>query len=148
RPICWNVRGNRNRCGLRHVEQRLMRMQREDRAHAKVRRTELDHTDRRITVLDGKRERTGHEGSTHPLEFRDRNTSIGNERFGSAADRSMGCTHPYHAGHQRAQLLVAEFCATGINVPECSTSFVDCGLAHWLGAMSSQTSSSRRSYFF
>src|SRR5262249_28735972 len=135
RPARRDVRWNRDHCGLGHVEQCLMRMQREDGAPAKVRRTELDLTDRRIAVLDGKRERTGHEGSTHALEFRGRNTPIGDERFGSAADRSMGCAHPYGAGGQRAQLLVAELCVTGIDIPECSTSLVDRYLTHWLGTI-------------
>ena len=40
--------------------------------------------------------------------------------------------HPYRAGHWHAQLLVAELCVTGINVPKRSTSFVDCDLTHWL----------------
>ena len=45
------------------------------------------------------------------------------EGVGYAADRSMGCARPYRAGHWHAQLLVAELCVTGINVPKRSTSF-------------------------
>ena len=45
--------------------------------------------DRRVTLFNWKRKRTGHEGRPHAFEFIGRDAAGKNEALGAAADRAM-----------------------------------------------------------
>ena len=88
------------RC-YRHVEQRLMRMECEDRASEEIGGPAFDDTDRRVAVFHREREGARHERRAHAHEFGRRYAPVGDQRLRSTADCAMAGSHPNRAGGQR-----------------------------------------------
>ena len=102
----------------RHVEQRLMRMQREHGAAEQRLRPGLDPADGGVAVLHRKRKVAAHERRAHALVLADRHAAGRDQRLGAAADRAMQRPHPHRAGGERAERLVADFRPPRPDIPE------------------------------
>ena len=102
----------------RHIEQVLVRVEREDLAPQEGFRTVFDPADRGIAIFYRKRKLTGHERRAHTSILALRYATAKHERLCAAAERAKQRAHADVLRSEGSEVLLADLGLSGANVPE------------------------------